>query len=169
MVIRVETPADQDGVYAVEAAAFQRRAEADLVDLLRSQAGTTLSLVAEEDGMILGHVLFSPVVVKTPDGSREGQGMGPVAVDPTRQRQGIGSALILDGLERLRRAGHAFVVVEGSPRTYSRFGFRDALLLDLECEFNPPPGCFMVLELQPNGLDGVRGKVFYRPEFQAIG
>ena len=169
MFIRVETPGDTDGVYAVEVAAFQRRAEADLVDELRSNAGVTLSLVAEEDGMILGHVLFSPVRVVTPDGSREGQGMGPVAVEPTRQRQGIGSALIRDGLDRLRRAGHAVVVVEGSPHYYSRFGFQDALLLGLECEFNPPPGCFMVLELHTNGLDGVRGKVFYRPEFQAVG
>jgi putative acetyltransferase len=95
--------------------------------------------------------------------------MGPVAVQPGRQGQGIGSRLIHQGLECLRQQGHRLVMVEGNPRYYSRFGFQDATPLGIACEFNPPPGCFMVQALVPGALEGVTGMAYYAEEFQAVG
>ncbi len=95
--------------------------------------------------------------------------MGPVAVTPERQKQGIGSALIREGLERLRQAGYELLVVEGSPAYYPRFGFLDASPFGITCQFNPPPGCFMVLELRPGAAKGKSGVVYYTPEFEAVG
>ncbi len=139
------------------------------MDLLRAHGKVTLSLVAEEDGQIVGHVLFSAVRIETPGGRVEAQGMGPVAVQPGRQGQGIGSALIRAGLAQLSQAGQRLVVVEGSPKYYPRFGFQDAGPLEITCEFNPPPGCFMIQELAPGALAGITGMVFYAEEFQAVG
>jgi putative acetyltransferase len=137
--------------------------------LLRAHGKATLSLVAEADGQIVGHVLFSPARIETPRGPVAVTGMGPVAVLPGRQKQGIGSALIRAGLAQLREAGHRLVIVEGSPRYYPRFGFQDATPLGIPCEFNPPPGCFMVQALVPGALAGVSGTAYYAEEFQAVG
>ena len=165
MIIREERAEDIAGVREVEMLAFGRPDEADLVDALRAHGKATLSLVAEEGGQIVGHVLFSAGrIAETPV-----QGMGPVAVHPERQGQGIGSALIRAGLEALRQAGNRLVMVEGDPRFYQRFSFRDATPLGITCEFNPPPGCFMVQALVEGALDGVRGTAYYAEEFQAVG
>jgi putative acetyltransferase len=169
MKIRLELPADIIGIHMVEAAAFNRPAEADLVDRLRENGKVTLSLVAEEDAIICGHVLFSPVVLQSEDGEFHAVGLGPVAVDPTLQRQGIGATLIREGLMRLREAQAPVVFVEGNPSYYGRFGFRDAEQVGISCEFNPPPGCFMLLELRPGSLGGRQGVVHYSEEFQSVG
>jgi putative acetyltransferase len=169
MLIREELPADIPGIHVVEALAFGRSLEADLVDALRAHGKVTLSLVAEEDGQIIGHVLFSPGHIDGPQGATPLEGMGPVAVHPACQRRGIGSALIRAGLERLRAAGVALVIVEGSPRYYPRFGFQDAAPLGVTCEFNPPPGCFMLQALVPGALTGVSGVAHYAEEFQSVG
>jgi putative acetyltransferase len=165
MIIREEQAGDIDGVREVEMLAFERAAEADLVDALRAHGKSTLSLVAEEGGQIVGHVLFSPGWIdETPV-----EGLGPVAVRPERQGQGIGSVLIRAGLAALRQAGHRIVIVEGNPAYYLRFGFLDATPLGITCEFNPPPGCFMVQALADGALQGVRGTAHYAEEFQSVG
>lgn len=137
------------------------------MDRLRASGKILLSLVAEEDGEIFGHVLFSPVALNAQDGLYAGVGLGPVAVRPDRQRQGIGSALIRAGLERMRALRIPVIYLEGNPRYYSRFGFSDASLAGITCEFNPPPGCFMLLELAPGSLAGRQGVVTYPEEFQS--
>jgi putative acetyltransferase len=169
ILIREEEPRDRAGVYAVEQRAFGRAAEADLVDQLREHGKASLSLVALEGEQVVGHVLFSPARIDSPAGSVPVQGLGPLAVLPERQGQGIGSALVRAGLQRLRQAGHAAVIVEGNPRYYTRFGFTDATPLGITCQFNPPPGCFMVQALQPGALRGVSGSAYYADEFQAVG
>jgi putative acetyltransferase len=169
MIIREEQPEDIAGVRQVEIAAFERAPEADLVDLLREHGKVSLSLVALDQGQVVGHVLFSPGRIETPGGPVMVQGMGPVAVQPGRQGQGIGSALIRQGLASLHQAGHRLAIVEGNPRYYLRFGFQDATPLGITCEFNPPPGCFMVQALAPGALDGVSGMTYYAEEFQSVG
>jgi len=77
--------------------------------------------------------------------------------------------MIWASLETLRQQGHEIVVVEGDPAYYSRFGFQDASRYGLSCEFNPPPGCFMVFQLRADALAGRTGTVYYLPEFQNVG
>ena len=169
MHIRSEDAGDAPAIHNVNQQAFGRVAEADLVDLLRAHGRCTLSLVTEEADQVVGHALFTPVRIETPDGPLTAQGLGPLAVLPGWQRKGIGSALVRAGLEQLRAAGHRLVVVEGSPRYYPRFGFQDATPLGISCQFTPPPGCFMIQELVPGALAGVSGTVYYADEFLAVG
>jgi putative acetyltransferase len=157
--IRPETESDRDAVFAVHAAAFPSDAEARLVDELRKNGRAMLSLVAEQDGRIAGHVVFSPV---TPG---RGLGLAPLAVLPAFQRQGIGGALIRAGIAA---ASADYLVVLGDPAYYRRFGFRRALDIGLENEYGVRDE-FMVLELRPGGLAGVRGLVKYAAEFAVFG
>jgi putative acetyltransferase len=169
MIFRPEQLNEVKAIHAVECAAFGREAEADLVAQIRSGGGSTLSLVAVDGEEIVGHVLFSPVTIRSETSEFRALGMGPVAVRPDRQRQRVGSALIQASLDFLRQQGHAVVVVEGDPAYYARFGFEDASRFGLACEFNPPLGCFMVLELRAGTLAGRTGMVYYLPELQNAG
>lgn len=123
IAIRPERPADLPAIRAVVAAAFGRAAEADLVDRLRRDGDLLLSLVAEEDGAILGHIAFSRLLVRTPAGDVSAVTLAPLAVRPDRQRQGIGGRLTEAGHDRLRVAGEALIVVVGHPAYYPRFGY----------------------------------------------
>ncbi len=169
MVFRPEQSHEAEAIHAVERDAFGRAAEADLVDQIRANDGVTLSLVAADDDEIVGHVLFSPVMISSETGEFHALGMGPVAVRPDWQKQGIGTGMILASLDILRRQGAEIVVVEGDPGYYAHFGFEDASRYGLSCEFNPPPGCFMILELRAGALAGRTGTVYYLPEFRSVG
>jgi putative acetyltransferase len=169
IIIRPEQPQDIPAIYEVERRAFARSAEANLVDLLRAHARATLSLVAEEDGQIAGHVLYSPVTLRQGSQAWPAIGLGPVAVLPELQNRGIGSALIRRSLDLLRSSPEQLVFVEGNPLYYARFGFQDTAAVGIQCEFNPPPGCFMFLELAPGALAGRQGILHYSEEFQAVG
>lgn len=130
--IRPETPADADAIAALTTAAFATArhasgAEAAIVAALRGAGALTLSLVADQAGHLLGHAAFSPVTIDGRPGTWFG--LGPVSVAPDRQRQGIGTALIREGLARLRQSGAAGCVVLGDPAYYGRFGFRGDTLL----------------------------------------
>jgi putative acetyltransferase len=167
--IRPERPADAPGVRRVVEAAFGRPQEADLVDALRRGGRVALALVAVLDGEIVGHVLFSPVAVRSPDaadGDWAALALGPLAVAPAHQRRGIGSRLVRRGLTACRRAGHGVVVVLGHPAYYPRFGFRPAAPLGVRSDFRVPDDVFMLLELVPGALGGRRGTVRYAPEFR---
>ena len=167
MHIRDEEERDRTGVYALNAAAFETPAEAELVDALRERAHPVLSLVAEAEGKLVGHILFSPVTLpERPD--RKIMGLAPMAVAPGRRRRGIGSALVREGLERCRRMGFGAVVVLGHPEYYPRFGFQPASRFGLGCAYDVPDEVFMALELQPGYLRGVAGPVAYHPAFDAI-
>lgn len=126
MEIRDEQPGDADGVRSLTTEAFapmpfSSGTEAAIVDALRAAGALTVSLVAVEDGAIVGHVAFSPVTI----GGRDLRwyGLGPVSVRPDRQRGGIGGRLIREGFARLQRRGAAGCVVLGDPGYYGRFGF----------------------------------------------
>ena len=168
ILIRPETPDDVAAIRAVVEAAFGRPDEADLVDALRDHGGATLSLVAEKDGEVVGHVLFSPVTVESDGGSWGALGLAPMAVAPSCQRQGIGSRLVRAALDACRRAGHEVVVVLGHPECYPRFGFVPARTRGIRYEAEVRDEAFLVLELRDGALAGRGGVVRYRPEFSGF-
>ena len=163
IAIRPERPDDMAAVFAVHAAAFPTDAEARLVDRVRAAGEARLSLVAEANGAVVGHVLFSPVSIETASGHRTGFGLAPVAVLPAHQRQGVGSALIREGLAICRQQRCLFVVVLGHPAYYPRFGFRRASDVGLSNEYGADDA-FMVIELETGALPADGGLVKYGPE-----
>jgi putative acetyltransferase len=171
--IRAETPGDHERVTEVNESAFGQTDEAALVSVLRRNAKPYISLVAEFDGIIVGHIFFSPVSF-SPTSAAAGAselsavGLAPMAVAPEFQRQGIGSELIRHGLEECRRRGHDLVVVVGHPEYYPRFGFETASTKRVQCEFTVPDEAFMVAELKPGVLAGRAGVVRYHEAFHAI-
>ena len=155
LTIRPERDGDAEAIRSVVAAAFPTAAEAHLVDALRQQQAAVISLVADEGGQVVGHILFSPVTLDGADARM--LGLAPMAVRPDRQRQGIGSALVRRGLDASRERGAAAVVVVGHPAFYPRFGFIPASRFAVRCEYDVPDDVFMALELtagvlRPGGL-----------------
>ncbi|MEJ2721856.1 MAG: N-acetyltransferase, partial [bacterium] len=110
IVIRKEETDDVDAVRAMTEGAFGQPDEARIIDRLRANCDRILSLVGTQDGRVVGHILFSPVTIDSSGGVIEGMGLGPMAVLPENQREGIGSALVEHGLAILRRNGCPFVV-----------------------------------------------------------
>ncbi len=164
MKVRAETRHDHEPVHALNAAAFESDAEADLVDTLRTEANPVISLVAEVDGAAVGHILFSPVTL-TGHEDRLWLALAPMAVRPEVQRRGIGSALVRAGLERCRELSAAAVVVLGHPRFYPKFGFVPSTRYAIRSDYNVPEEVFMILELEEGALTGVSGTVKYHPAF----
>jgi putative acetyltransferase len=164
--IRRETAADREPIAHVHRLAFGQEAEARLVDALRDGGYLAMSLVAEDDGQVVGHIAFSMLRITTASGDVPALSLAPVAVLPARQREGIGSALIRAGLDAARAAGHRVVIVLGEPAYYRRFGFRAELAAPLRSAY----ACeaFQSLELSPDSLDGVEGDVVYPPPFAAL-
>lgn len=154
---------ERSSVHSVNEAAFGRPDEADLVDSLRTEGAVLLSLVAELDKRIVAHILFSRMWIETASDSILAVALAPMSVLPEYQRRGIGGCLIEQGLALLRRQGEQIVIVLGHPDYYPRFGFSTEKARTLESPF--PPEAFMVIELSPGALDGVRGKVRYPAAF----
>jgi putative acetyltransferase len=165
--VRPEVDGDRAGVRSLNCAAFETPTEADLVDALRPSPGT-MSLVASRSGAILGHILFTPVRVGKDDDAFDAVALGPMAVRPDRQRQGIGSLLVREGLEACRAAGHGLCFVLGHPGFYPRFGFLPAPPLGFTSQWDVPPEVFMVAALVPGALDGRSGRVAYDKAFDAV-
>lgn len=151
----------------INSMSFDTAAEARLVDVLREQARPVISLVAEDEAGVLGHIMFSPVTLPGfPD--LVIMGLAPMAVVPRRQREGIGSALVRAGLEACRKTGAGAVVVLGHRQYYPRFGFVPSTRFGIGCEYDVPPDIFMALELEPGYLTGASGIVQYHPAFAAL-
>ena len=168
--IREERPEDVPAVRAVNEMAFPEPVEADIVDKIRAACRETLSLVAADGDTIVGHIFFSPVNVTEDHGSLQGMGLGPMAVVPERQRQGIGSQLVEAGLREMRARQCPFVIVLGHPEYYPRFGFRPASGFGLSCQWDGiPDDVFMVFVLDESALTRVSGVVRYRDEFDEAG
>ena len=127
-----------------------------------------LSLVALEGETIVGHVLFTRVVIGDDDASHDGLALAPVAVAPSHQRKSVGSALVRRGLEEARRLGQQAVIVVGHPEYYPRFGFAPAQARGIRAPFPVNDESFLALALRPGGLDGIRGIVEYPPPFAAV-
>jgi putative acetyltransferase len=164
MDIRSEEAADHGAIRAVHTVSFPTMAEARLVDTLRAAGRLFVSLVAEEQGKIVGHVAFSPVSVL--DGTH-GVGLARVAVLPAFRRRAIAEQLIRRGVATCRRLNHGFVVVLGDPRYYRRFGFVPASEWGLRDEYGGGDA-FQALELRPGAIPSAGGVVHYAPEFAAV-
>jgi len=166
LAIHDETPAAVAPIHAVECLAFERAGEADLVDRLRAEDALAISLTAELDGAVIGHVAFSPVVVSDP--SIRVLGLGPVAVRPEYQQCAVGGRLIEEGLARARERGIDAAVVLGHPNYYPRFGFVAARAFGLHYPGPVPDEAFMAAELVPGALACAAGPVHYHPAFSTV-
>ena len=165
-VIRAEAPEDVKAVREINELAFQQPDEAAIVDRLRQEVEGLLSLVAMEEDLVVGHILFSPVAVETGAGQVAGMGLAPMAVHPLRQRQGIGSALVRRGLGEVRATGCPFVAVLGHPEYYPRFGFERASHHGLQCQWEEVPDeAFMVIVFDLAAMEEVHGVLHYADVF----
>ena len=165
LAIRPEHAFDAAAVREVNTTAFGRPDEARIVERLRTRARPYLGLVAVEADDIVGHILFTPVTLHCYQAPYTILALAPMAVRPAWQRRGIGSALVREGLDACRAAGHDVVVVVGHPAFYPRFGFVPARPAGLMSEPPFPDEAFMVAELMPGALRGRRGVVLYGGDF----
>lgn len=162
--IRRETAADLPAIRQVNCLAFGQDEEGGIVDAMRDGGFVRLSLVAEIDGVVVGHILFSDLPILTETGTVPALSLAPMAVLPDFQKQGIGSALVERGLAECRDLGHRIVVVLGHSHFYPRFGFSAKLTQPLASPFAGSDS-WMAAELVPDALNGVHGWVQYPPPF----
>jgi putative acetyltransferase len=170
LVIRPERTEDYAAVHEVHRLAFGRENEAQLVETLRQSTNfiPELSLVAFKNGRVVGHVLFSPIIIETQTDTVPALALAPVAVLPEFQNQGVGSELIRRGLKKCQRLGHKIVVVVGHSTYYSRFGFSSARAKRLEAPFQVSDEAFMALELTSKALNGIKGMIKYPLAFDEV-
>jgi putative acetyltransferase len=168
VAIRAASPADAEAVFEVNRRAFGEELEARLVEALTGRVEPCISLVAELDGTVCGHIFFTPVHVR-PEGDQAGSfralGLGPMSVLPEHQNRGIGSKLVREGLRACRKIEEMIVFVLGHPHYYPRFGFIPCQPLGLRFEAPVPDEVFLVIELEEGALAGRTGTVHYHPEF----
>ena len=167
IVIVEEGPGDISGIRLVNQLAFDGDYEAEVVDRLRQNCPSILSLVARQGEAVVGHILFSPVrIVQLEGWTVTGMGLGPLAVHPEHQDKGIGSALCEAGMQRMAFAGYPYVVVLGHPTYYPRFGFTRASTHGIRCAFTDvPEDAFMIRIFNVETMSGVKGTAYYRQEF----
>ena len=166
VVIREREPADDPAIRDLNDLAFGGAFEGGLVEELREAFIDAVELVAIDDGMIVGHILFSALTVMVDDDAVPTLSLAPMSVHPARQRSGIGSALVETGLELARRREWQAVVVLGHPEFYPRFGFSAELASGLDAPFEGES--FMALELVPGALDGDDGLIVYPAAFGLV-
>lgn len=164
MNIRFEQPDDIEKIREVNLQAFETETEANLVEALRNADVELISLVAEENGEVIGHILFSPVIL----GDLKIMGLAPMAVLPDRQNKGVGTKLVKAGLQDCEKAGYEAVVVLGHAGYYPRFGFVPSVNFGIKSEYDVPPEVFMVKELREGALKGAAGTVKYHPAFNQV-
>jgi len=165
LYIRKEVPEDYQSIFKVNAEAFEREVESRLVDSLRASQALILSLVAELDGFIIGHIAFSEVTITSETCHKTSVGLAPVAVLPAFQKMGYGSKLVVTGLAMLSDNDYDAVFLMGHPEYYPRFGFVRASRFDIFWEHDYPDEAFMVKELKTGSLNGINGILRFRPEF----
>ena len=165
--VRAETKSDQEAIKEVNEQAFGRPMEAGVVEKVRQSSGfiPELSLVAEREKQIVGHILFSELAIEGEGQSWTVLALGPIAVRPEFQKQGVGGQMIQAGLERATTLGYGVVVLIGHPTYYPRFGFVPAGQFGLKCSIPVPEDVFMAYLLLPDGLNGIHGTVVFPPAF----
>lgn len=168
MIIRPETKADRQAIFNINLQAFNSKIEPELVDRLRDSDWFVpdLALAAEQEGVLVGYALFTRIPSRRENGDMAIViSLGPVAVLPELQNQGVGSKLIREGLKKCTELGYSAVVLVGHPEYYPRFGFVPARSQGFSLPLVAPDDAFMVVELIPNELAKVRGTIEYPPEW----
>ena len=169
ILVRPELPGDEPVVRAVLTRAFPTDAEARQVEVLRGNTDPQVSLVAVgATGAVVGHILFTPVEIRSGARGSSAMGLAPMAVTPEHQRTGIGGALVEAGLAACTALGERVVVVLGHPNYYPRFGFRPAEELGLYYGRPGPNPAFMVCEIERGALRGRSGQVVYHAAFDSL-
>src|SRR5262249_1270368 len=166
MDIREERPEDVAEIRELNRRAFGQDDEGKIIDALRLNGGSLLSLVATLNGEIVGHIIYTPLLAV--DQPIRGAALGPMAVLPEHQRKGIGSKLIETGNRKLKEIGYAFIVVVGHAEYYPRFGFRPASWFGMKCEWDVPDEVFMCLAFDETKMGSSVGLARYRPEFSTV-
>lgn len=164
VTIRTEQPVDIPAIRLVNRLAFQQDQEGHIVDALRAAGAALLSLVAVVNGEVIGHILYSPASI----GTLTGAALGPMAVRPDCQRQGVGSRLVEAGTAILQASGCPFIVVVGHEAYYPRFGFTAAASRGISCGWDVPDDAFMIRVLDERVMQGVSGLTTFRHEFSTI-
>lgn len=159
VIVTLEAAVDHHRVREVVDAAFGRPEEARIVERLRTDGNSLLSLVARLNDEIVGHVMFSRIFIEQDAGRVRAVALAPLAVVPLEQGQGVGDCLVERGLEDLRALGERIVIVLGDPGYYRRFGFSLELASELETPFARES--LMALVLEPEAIDDLVGRVSY--------
>jgi len=165
--IRSELPADAPAVRHVHDQAFGQSDEADIVERLRAAGKVVVALVAEQNGVVVGHIVFSPVTIEREGRPCAAVALAPMAVLPTHQHRGIGRRLVEEGIMACKELGHVRIVVVGHPQYYPWFGFAPARRYGLRCEYDVPDEAFMALALTAEAFRDCNGLVKFAPEFAA--
>ncbi|MCJ7772316.1 MAG: N-acetyltransferase [Desulfobacterales bacterium] len=166
--IREEKASDIGHVWQLNTSAFETETEANLVNALRKTNLSFLSLVAELDNHIVGHILFTPVTFSGIPPTLKITGLAPMAVLKDHQRKGIGAKLIKEGIKWSISEDYDAIVVLGHHSYYPKFGFVSASQYGIKSEYDVPDDVFMALELKPGVLKGAKGRVKYHEAFAGI-
>ncbi|MDH5680039.1 MAG: N-acetyltransferase [Spirochaetota bacterium] len=168
IILHEENPHDRPEIFRLNTLAFQGDSEAKLVDSLRQSGAIVLSLVACQGDTIVGHIAFSNAQIESVTDSFPTLVLAPMAVLPGFQRQGIGSLLIERSIKILKARNHSSILVLGHRDYYPAFGFRLAKDYQITCQFQVPRESFMALELYPDALKAVTGKLIYHEAFHRL-
>ncbi len=164
--IRKEEEKDHKQIYEVNKLAFQQENESKLIEKIRKSENfiPELSIVAEIDNRIVGHILFSKIKI-IGDSDYESLALAPMAVIPEFQKRGIGSELIKKGIDKAKELGFDSIIVLGHKEYYPKFGFQRASKWNIKCPFEVPDDVFMAIELTEKAFEGAAGTVEYPDEF----
>jgi len=168
--LRPEQAEDYQGITRVNDVAFKRKAEGKLIEELRKadDFNSNLSIVAETEAEVIGHILFTPVSIKNNGHQNKSLALAPMAVLPEFQKRSVGKLLVIFGLQIAKESGYESVVVLGYPSYYSKFGFKRASKWNIKSPFPAPDEAFMAIELIPGSLDGISGQVIFPPAFDNV-
>ncbi len=169
MTLRPAKPDELGIILDIHRQAFGRELEALVAEKLTilPEYLPDLSLVAETEEGIVGHVMLSLFHHENPDWERRIVALGPIGVLPHLQREGIGSALMRGAIERAAGAGYRGIALLGHPTYYPRFGFRPASTWGISFSYDVPDDVAMALELEPGSLQGAAGNIYYSAAFGA--
>ena len=165
MLIRQESRTDYRKIRELTDSAFGSSEESQLIDKLRTASKVLLSLVAEEEGELIGHILFSRIQIDGPEPC-EVVALAPMCVSSVHQKKGVGGALIQQGLRILRQRGEAAVFTIGGKRFFPKFGFSVELAKQFQCEY--AGDSFFAQELQPGWIENKSGTVVYPEAFRRL-
>jgi putative acetyltransferase len=172
LLLREETINDYKRVFEINLAAFKQENESKLINALRDNISAfvpQLSIVAELNKKIVGHILFTKIHIKSNNGALfESLALAPMAVLPEFQNLGIGSRLVKHGIEKAKQLNFKSIIVLGHEKYYPKFGFKPAHIFNIKAPFDVPLNYFMALELEPDSLINVSGTVIYPKEFEMV-